>query len=108
MKIGVWRARAVADQDIDDISSYIARDNPEAGERFVRVVHENFDLLARFPRAGQRRRAKSRRLSKLHSWPIGGAFRRYLILYLERNYGAEILRVAHGMRDVEKLTEDID
>jgi toxin ParE1/3/4 len=103
MKRGIWKARAAAENDIDEISLYIAEDSPVAAERFIRAVHESFDLLAQFPRLGQKRTAASRKLASLRTWPIGGSFHRYLIIYLEQDYGVEVLRVVHGMRDIERL-----
>ncbi len=102
---GIWKARLAADQDIDEIADHIRADSVEAAIRFVRVVRDAFDLLAMFPRAGPVRKAKSAELAGLRSWPLGGRFSNYLIFYIEREYGVEILRVLHGMRDVDSIID---
>ena len=103
---GVWKARRAADLDVDEIADYIGSGSTDAAVRFVRAVQEAYELLAEYPRAGPVRRARSPALAKLRFWPLGGSFANYLVLYLERDYGVEILRVVHGARDVDRIVEE--
>lgn len=104
---GVWKTRLTADQDVDDIADHIRADNQDAAVRFVGAVQEAYALLAHYPRAGPARRTRSPRLAGLRHWPLGGSFSNYLIFYLERDFGVEILRVVHGARDLERIIESI-
>ena len=53
-----------AEQDLNEIFSYIAQDNPEAAERFAQKLLKRTEILRDFPNAGKsfRKRAKIRRL----------------------------------------------
>lgn len=105
---GTWKARRAADHDVDGIADFIAARNPDAAERFVIRVKESFELLAEFPQAGRARRARSPELEGLRCWPLGGRFSNYLILYLERDFGVEILRVLHAARDVDRVVDELE
>jgi toxin ParE1/3/4 len=108
MATRVWKARAAADQDVDDIADHIrAGGGADAAVRFIRSVRDAYELLAEHPRAGPARIARSPHLANLRFWPLGGSFSSYLILYIEREYGVEILRVVHGARDVDDLASRI-
>jgi toxin ParE1/3/4 len=104
---GTWKARAIADRDVDEIAETIAADNVDAAVRFIHAVRDAYELLGSFPRAGAVRDDKSGELRGLRSWPLGGHFANYLILYLERDFGVEILRVVHGARDVQAIIDRI-
>jgi toxin ParE1/3/4 len=103
-----WKVRVVADRDIDQIAEHIAADNIDAAIRFVSKVRAAYELLSQFPKAGQRRRGSIPRLGQIRSWPLGGHFANYLILYAERDYGVEILRVVHGAQDVDRLVDELE
>ena len=102
-----WKVRLAADLDIDEIADRIAADNVDAAIRFVLKVRAAYEVLAQFPRAGQRRRTQDPDLS-VRSWPLGGHFASYLILYVERDYGVEILRVVHGAQNLERLIGEME
>ena len=93
-----------ADADIDEIASFIARDNAEAGRRFYDAVLDDFRRLVAMPRIGAKRYVRRPQLQNLRSWPIGG-YRNYLIFYLALDDGIDVLRIIHGARDVERITE---
>jgi toxin ParE1/3/4 len=105
MNKGVWRVRTRANQDIDQIAARIAADNLDAAIRFLDAVPESLDLLAMFPGAGKTQGARSSRLAQLRSWPMGGAFRNYLIFYIQREGGIEVLRVLHGAQELARILE---
>ena len=103
-----WKVRLTADRDIDQIADHIALDNIDAAIRFVHRVRAAYELLARFPKGGQLRHTSHPQVGAIRSWPLGGHFANYLILYGERDYGVEILRVVHGAQDVDRLLEEIE
>jgi toxin ParE1/3/4 len=98
--------RAEADDDIDDVARFIAKDDLGAGKRFYDAVAHDLLLLADNPRIGARRRAVDPALKELRSWPVSG-YRNYLIFYLAGDRGIDVLRVFHGARDVERLIKRI-
>jgi plasmid stabilization system protein ParE len=79
-----------AAEDLGNIVSFIAQDNPQAGEKFGLALVEAAFSLATFPYRGQqmKRRPKARKL----------LYRKYLIVYevREREHHVEILRFLHG------------
>jgi toxin ParE1/3/4 len=84
------------------IWGFIARDNPEAAERFIEAAEQTFKTLADQPGLGRRREFRSARLREVRSWRISG-FENYLIFYRTVAHGIQIHHVYHGARDVEKL-----
>ncbi|HEY8566979.1 MAG TPA: type II toxin-antitoxin system RelE/ParE family toxin [Beijerinckiaceae bacterium] len=87
----------VARRDIDEIGSYITRDDPDAAERIVLRLEERclslllspfrYPLTLRYPQRGIRRMA------------VGS----YIVFYRVRSSAIEILRVLHQARDYERL-----
>ncbi len=93
-----YRVSDVARSDLEAIWLFIAQDNPEAADRFLRVVVSRFPMLATMPKAGRQRDELSVRL---RSFPVGN----YVIFYRLMENGIEIVRVLHGARDFPPLFE---
>ncbi|MDB5323008.1 MAG: plasmid stabilization system protein [Phycisphaerales bacterium] len=91
-----------AKADLDDIADYIARDSIDAALRFYQAAREAFERLADFPGAGGRHPTGNPAFDNLRIWPITG-FRNYLVCYFPMTDGAEILRVVHGARDIDRV-----
>lgn len=87
-------------QDIGDIRSYIAMDNPESAERIVQAFESSTALLATQPELGPCKP----RLRGLRLWG-GTEFPSYLMFYRVREGQVEIVRVLHGARDVKSFLE---
>ena len=85
-----------ARQDLIDIWTWIAADNPEAADRLLDLIDEKLQLLAEHPRLGPERPDIA---PDVRVFPI----RRYLILYRERARHIEIVRVVHGMRRLDRI-----
>lgn len=83
-----------ADQDLHDIWEFIALDNIEAADRWDAKLREAFELLGLNPGAGHTRRDLTD--DAVLFWSVG----RYLIIYRPHEYGAEILAVTQGSRDI--------
>ena len=75
--------------DLDEIFSYIAKDNPQAASRLVARVEEVAVRIAAFPHLGQ-----ATRKSKYRRFPVG----RYLIVYEVGEDEVIIHYVRHGAR----------
>jgi toxin ParE1/3/4 len=87
------RLSRLAEQDLLEIWSYIARDNPDAADRFINLLTEKCQLLAESPEIGRRREELSPRL---RSFPVG----RYVIFYQIAERGIEVARVLSSYRDL--------
>ena len=92
------RVSAAARADLDEIWFYIAQDNPEAADKFIRALVSRFPRLAAMPEMGRRREELAPRLRSL-------AFGNYVIFYRPMENGVEIARVLHGARDLPPLFE---
>jgi toxin ParE1/3/4 len=84
-----------ADQYLEGIHHFIARDSPSRADRFGDRLEAVCQDLADMPGMGR-------------VWPdLGGGMRRflfgdYLIYYRPSADGVEILRVLHGARDIRR------
>jgi antitoxin ParD1/3/4/toxin ParE1/3/4 len=79
---------------MDDIWEYIAQDDIEAANRWDTKLREAFDLLARNPKIGHKRKDLTH--SPVLFWPVG----EYLIIYRIHPHHIEILAVSQGSRDI--------
>ena len=86
----------VAENDLDEIWWYIAQDSPGNADKFIDEIEATCRKLARFKSMGRNR-------DELHpglqSFPVG----KYLIFYMPIQGGIEIVRVLHGMMDIDAL-----
>lgn len=87
----------LADADLADIWSYIARDNAPAADRLIRQISDAFDLLAANPDLGIR---QDDIRPGLRCKPVR---RHYLIFYEVAGDLLRILRVLHAARRYEDL-----
>ena len=91
-----YRVSEAAKSDLDEIWFYIAQDNPDAADKFIRALVSRFPTLASMPDLGRKREELAARLRSL---PVG----RYVIFYRPMENGVEIARVLHGARDFPPL-----
>jgi toxin ParE1/3/4 len=93
-----------ADQDINDLFTYIAQDNLDAAIRFFDSTRMTFAQLARTPGIGNNCEAKNPRLQGLRKWAVKG-FEKHLIFYSYSDEYMKVLRVLHGVRDIPTLLD---
>ena len=86
----------LAKSDLSKIWLYIARDNPEAADRFIDKLRAQCDQLASEPQMG---RSRQEFASGLRSYRVGN----YLIFYFTTEAGIEVARVLHGACDLPRL-----
>jgi toxin ParE1/3/4 len=91
--------RPKALDDLAGIWAYIAEDSPRHADIFAARIKREFRLLARQPEIG---RLRPELLSGLRSLPVGN----YVIFYLARPRGIEVVRVLHGARDLQSPFEE--
>ena len=85
-----------AEQDLEDIWVYIARQNQIAADKQIAQIINRLPMLAQFPDMGKTR---DNLLQGLRSFSI----KPYIIYYSKITDGVEIFRVLHQSRDVESL-----
>jgi toxin ParE1/3/4 len=90
--------------DLEELGTFIARDNPAAAAEVVRQLRLSFEQLAHMPQLGRAVR-NIKTTEQLRMW-LSPAFRNYLIFYRELQDGVEIVRVLHGARNIQRILED--
>jgi toxin ParE1/3/4 len=85
------RRTARAEQDLIEIWSYIALDNPRAADRLLDTLDAKSLALAQHPLMGMSRDDIA---EGVRHFPVGN----YLILYRVKDDGVEIVRYVHGRR----------
>ena len=91
-----FKLTPTAEQDLQEIWLYIAQDKPTAADKLLDRIEAQCELLANHSQLGPAREdiAKSLRYHPLAN---------YLILYRVIPQGVEIVRVAHGARNILDL-----
>lgn len=87
----------IAEQDIDEIVSYIANENPNAALKLLDALYEAMDNLAENPLLGHKREDLTDK--PVRFWPFKW---HYLIIYSDEE-PIEIVRVLSGYRDITSL-----
>lgn len=91
--------RPQALEDLTEIFAYIYQGSPRHAESFAELVSANFERLAKRPRLG---RLRPELMPDVRTLAVG----RYIIFYLPRIHGIEVVRVLHGSRDIASILED--
>lgn len=86
---------ARTDEDLIDIWTSIAADNPGAADRVLDAIERRWQQLALQPLSGMARDDIEPGLRHL----IAG---QYLTLYRFNDHGIEIIRVLHGRRNIDR------
>jgi toxin ParE1/3/4 len=94
--------RPAADRDVREAAFAIADSNPTAAIRFVDAVRTTEELLLDSPGIGTARDYGNPVLAGMR-WHSVKGFRKYLIFYIPRSDGIEVVRVLHGARDLETI-----
>ena len=97
--------RAHARRDILSNAEYLEEHgSAETAQRFLDATQKTFEALARMPKAGALCAFRSPVLRPIRRWPVKD-FENWLIFYLARRNGVEIVHLIHGARDIESLFE---
>ncbi|MCA2708611.1 MAG: type II toxin-antitoxin system RelE/ParE family toxin [Microcystis sp. M015S2] len=87
--------------DLKGIWFYIANDNRQRADAFLRKLDEKIKNLANTPYMGRNR---DELMLNLRSFPVGS----YVIFYRPIEEGIEVIRVLHSARDIEDIFADLD
>jgi toxin ParE1/3/4 len=93
-----------AQEDIDDITYYIAQDNLEAAVAFFEAVESTCAMLSTMPDIGSARDYRNPRFAGLRMFPVK-RYEKYLIFYESSDEELLVVRVLHGARDIAALFE---
>lgn len=95
--------RIRARRDILDGADYLEqKGGVELAQHFLDASRATFEELAGMPRAGLLCDFRRPALRRLRRWWIKG-FENWLVFYVPKRNGIEIVRVVHGARDIENL-----
>lgn len=97
--------RISAQRDIVECALFIAKDQPQAAERFLDAVEDTVRLLAKNPHAGRVRDFDNPRLEGLRCSSVKG-FKNFLLFYFPTDEGIDVFHVYHGARDLPVLFEE--
>jgi toxin ParE1/3/4 len=99
----VVKIRGRAQRDIVETADYLEmRGDVEAALRFLEAAQITFWELAAMPRAGAECDFRQTPTRRLRRWQVKG-FEEWLIFYLPKRHGVEIVRVVRGARDLERV-----
>jgi plasmid stabilization system protein ParE len=91
---------AAAEQDVDEIADFIAKDSLGAAKQVVADLRKAMRRLAAMPQTGHLREDLSRK--PVRFWSVYS----YLISYRPDTKPLQIIRVLHGSRDVRRILGD--
>jgi toxin ParE1/3/4 len=91
-----FRLTPEAEKDLDEITDFIAADDPAAAYRLIDGIEAKCQALAEMPGMGRGREELAPDLRSSH---VG----KYIIFYRSEDEGIEVIRVIHGYRDIPKL-----
>jgi toxin ParE1/3/4 len=89
-----FRKRPQVELDLDSIWSFIAADNVRAADRLLDRIGNVVEMLVHTPLAGRERPELGR---DLRSFAVGN----YVVFYIARLDGIEIIRVMNGRQDID-------
>jgi toxin ParE1/3/4 len=72
-------------------------------ERFLDSLRASWEQLAEMPHLGPVYGFQRPGLRRIRQWHVRG-FEHWLIFYLPKRNGVDIVRVIHGSRDIERVT----
>lgn len=99
--MGAILRRPLFIKDLQDAWTYIARDNPNAADRFVVELEKRYTLLSDNPLIGS---ARFRGHPDVRLLP----YQRYILIYrpLPDGSGIDLIRLIHAARDYRRLYEN--
>ena len=92
-------------QDLIEIATYIANNDLDSSDRFLRAAEETFKQLGKMPQSGKKSYLPNNRLQNIRQLTLKG-FKKYLVFYQIIPTGVEIIRVLHGSREIEAILEN--
>ena len=99
--------RPRADRDLDEIADYLTGNaGLDTALLFLQEAHETFALLSAQVDMGWPCRLKHSNLEGARQFRVSESFDKYLIFYQPYKDRIEILRLLHGLQDLETRLSD--
>lgn len=92
-------------QDLAELATHIGRDSPRTADRFLDAAQATFAQLARNPLSAGRYFSRNPRLAGIRVGRVRG-FPKHLVFFLPVEAGIEVVRVLHGLRDLDAALDD--
>lgn len=99
------RILPLADDDVDEIASFIAKDSAAHALRFYDAINATYQHILETPSRWTIYALAHPRLRDVRKRAVIG-FDRYLVFYRIDADMVEVIRVIHGARDIPSLFED--
>ncbi len=99
--MAAFRLTPSAEEQVGDITEFIATDNEDAAVRVRHALYSAFDLLASRPGIGHTREDLTNRPLKF--WSVYS----YVVVYDPASDPLTIIAVLHGTRDVAQILKEI-
>ena len=96
--------RPVVIQDLIEQATFIAENNLDASNRFLRAAEETFNFLGTMPAIGKVSGFTHPNLVDVRQYAVRG-FKNFLVFYRISGESIDILRVLHGSRDLEMILD---
>lgn len=90
----------LAQEDLGDIWDYAAELGTERADRLLDLIYEKCQRLAEYPEMG---RTRHELLVNLRSFTV----KNYIIFYQPITNGIEVLRVLHGVLDIDRVFDEM-
>jgi toxin ParE1/3/4 len=75
----------------------------EVADRFIEATDSTLRILALQPESGPRTSMGKPELQGMRTFPVSDGFEKILLFYFPLQDGIDLVRVAHGSRDLERL-----
>lgn len=93
--------RPAAVEDLVEIAAYYEAESTATADKFLTEAESAFEYLSQHPRMGRLWRTSTSDLMGIRVWPVRRF--KHLIFYFPLEEGVEVVRVIHGMRDIDDL-----
>jgi toxin ParE1/3/4 len=87
---------------------YAENANIEVADRFLSAAENALASLSIHPEAGTPLFVRRAELRGMRRFPVSDGFEKILLFYLPLKDGVDLIRVAHGSRDLERLFAEGD
>jgi toxin ParE1/3/4 len=92
----------LAESDLEEHVDYFAEKSRSVAIRFIDAAERAFKRIGEMPEIGGIWKFENPRLADIRVRPIPG-FRNILIFYRLKPNDVQVLRILHGLRDLEQL-----
>ena len=94
-----------ANQDLDDLFEYLARENENMALKFFDSFRETIAKLSKMPNIGKSYHVANPKLKSLRQYRVKG-FNKFLLFYLATDDLLIIVRIIYGNRDIESILKN--